>query len=105
MRAVAGPAGRGGLQRLDAVAVGQAFQRGEQVVVDVAGDDRQDRSVAGGARTGGAARAAGGQLVEGDGEFQADRLAGPLGQGVGGDQPGAGFLQRVMPALDRKSVV
>ena len=65
----------------------------------MAGDDGLDHRVAAGAGTGGAAGAAAGELVEGDGQLEADRLPGPLRQAVGGDQPGARFLEGVVAAL------
>ena len=75
---------------------GEAVQ---EVVVGVAGDDGLDHRVAAGAGTGGAAGAAAGELVEGDGQLEADGLPGPLRQAVGGDQPGARFLEGVVAAL------
>jgi hypothetical protein len=71
----------------------------EQVVVDPPGDDGLDGGVAAGAGAGRAALAVAGELVEGDGELEADGLAGPPGQAAGGEQPGTGFLEGVVLPL------
>jgi hypothetical protein len=56
--------------------------------------------VAGRAGPGRAARAEVSELLQGDVEFEADRLAGPLGQHpVGGQQPRHRFFQGVVLAL------
>ena len=52
-----------------------------------------------GARPGRGPGAAAGELAEGDVELEADRLPGPLRQHPRADQPGAGFLQRVVAPL------
>ncbi len=74
-------------------------------MVGVAGDGGLDDGVAGDAGTAGAAGAAGREFVEGDGQFEADRLPGPLRQAVGAEQPQAGFFQRVVLPLRRGAQV
>ena len=111
-------AGRPGRCQLPGRAAGEAVagvQPGgelpEQVVVDGAGDDRDDGGVAVGAgRRGGAAGGdprgglrvgfgLAGELAEGHVELDLDRLPGPVGQARGRDQAAAGFGQRVMVPL------
>ena len=87
-------------------AAGQAVGRvelagefGEESGVEKAGDDRLDDRVASGAGPGRAARPEVSQLLEGDVQFEADRLASPLGQHPGRGQAGHCFFERVVLAL------